>query len=107
MGVLELGRNDPEKAVGPLDRAAELAPRDPNILDYRGRAHQLVSRDSYRAMYEVDRNSWRVHRLQGEITKRGTATRWPQLLHQTAVASGWVSARSTESSSPTMTSSMS
>jgi tetratricopeptide (TPR) repeat protein len=67
MGVLELGRNDPEKAVGPLDRAAELAPRDANILDYRGRAHQLVSRNSYRAMYEVDPNSWRVHRLQGEM----------------------------------------
>jgi len=53
--------------VPPLDRAAELSPKDINILDYRGRAHLLVSKNSYAQMYAVDPNSWRMHRLSAQI----------------------------------------
>jgi tetratricopeptide (TPR) repeat protein len=66
LGVVNLAAGDPEKAIAPLDRAAELAPRDLNILDYRGRAHSLVSRNSYTQMYQVDPDSWHVHRALGQ-----------------------------------------
>ncbi|PYU47330.1 MAG: hypothetical protein DMG53_09290 [Acidobacteria bacterium] len=56
-----------QKAVAPLDRAADLAPKDINILDYRGRAHLLVSKNSYAQMYALDPNSWRMHRLSAQI----------------------------------------
>lgn len=67
LGITELAAGNPEKAVGPLDRAAELSPKDINILDYRGRAHLLVSKDSYARMYAEEPNSWRVHRLSAQI----------------------------------------
>jgi tetratricopeptide (TPR) repeat protein len=67
LGITELAAGNPEKAVGPLDKAAELSPKDVNILDYRGRAHLLVSKDSYARMYAVDPNSWRMHRLSAQI----------------------------------------
>lgn len=54
LGITELAAGNPEKAVGPLDKAAELSPKDINILDYRGRAHLLVSKDSYARMYARD-----------------------------------------------------
>ena len=67
LGITELAAGSPEKAVGPLDKAAELSPKDINILDYRGRAHLLVSKDSYARMYAEEPNSWRVHRLSAQI----------------------------------------
>ena len=67
LGITELAAGNPEKAVGPLDKAAELSPKDINILDYRGRAHLLVSKDSYARMYALDPNSWRMHRLSAQI----------------------------------------
>jgi len=67
LGITELAAGNPERAVGPLDRAAELSPKDINILDYRGRAHLLVSKDSYARMYALDPNSWRMHRLSAQI----------------------------------------
>ena len=67
LGITELAAGHPEKAVAPLDRAAELAPKDINILDYRGRAHLLVSKNSYAQMYALDPNSWRMHRLSAQI----------------------------------------
>lgn len=67
LGITELAAGNPEKAVGPLDKAAELSPKDLNILDYRGRAHLLVSKDSYARMYALDPNSWRMHRLSAQI----------------------------------------
>ena len=66
LGVVELADGHPEKAVPPLDRAAELAPNDLNVLDYRARAHTLVARDSYAAMYKLAPDSWQVHRALGE-----------------------------------------
>jgi tetratricopeptide (TPR) repeat protein len=67
LGITELAAGHPEKAVAPLDKAAELAPKDINILDYRGRAHLLVSKNSYAQMYALDPNSWRMHRLSAQI----------------------------------------
>jgi len=67
LGVVELAAGNPEKAVGPLDRAAELSPKDLNILDYRGQAHSLVAKDSYAQMYRLAPGSWHVHRLRAEL----------------------------------------
>jgi cytochrome c-type biogenesis protein CcmH/NrfG len=67
LGIVELGAGHPEQATGPLDRAAALSPKDPNVLDYRGRAHSLVAQDSYRALTALDPDSWRVHRALGEV----------------------------------------
>jgi tetratricopeptide (TPR) repeat protein len=67
LGITELASGRPDKAVPPLDKAAELSPKDINILDYRGRAHLLVSKQSYAQMYALDPNSWRMHRLSAQI----------------------------------------
>ncbi len=67
LGMVELAAGHPEKAVAPFDRAAELQPNDPNLLEFRGRAHNLVARDSYARMARLDPTSWHVHRVQAEI----------------------------------------
>jgi tetratricopeptide (TPR) repeat protein len=67
IGVIELQRGAPDKAIAPLDKAAELSPDDENILDYRGRAHLMVSKASYERMFKLNPTSWRVHRVQAEI----------------------------------------
>jgi tetratricopeptide (TPR) repeat protein len=67
LGIVELGSGHASEAVVPLDRAAALSPKDPNILDYRGRAHSLVAQESYRALTSLDPDSWRVHRALGEV----------------------------------------
>ena len=63
----ELQDGHPEKATEPLDRAAELAPNDLNILEYRGKAHSDVAFASYARMAIIDPNSWHVHRVQGQM----------------------------------------
>jgi tetratricopeptide (TPR) repeat protein len=67
LGIVELGAGHASEAVAPLDRAAQLNPKDPNVLDYRGRAHSLVAQESYRALTALDPDSWRVHRALGEV----------------------------------------
>ena len=67
LGIVELGAGNPDEAVGPLDRAAAINPKDPSVLDYRGRAHSMVAQESYRALTALDPDSWRVHRALGEI----------------------------------------
>jgi tetratricopeptide (TPR) repeat protein len=67
LGIVELGAGHAQEAVGPLDRAAALSPKDPNVLDYRGRAHTQVAEESFRALTALDPDSWRVHRALGEI----------------------------------------
>lgn len=62
-GLVELADGKPEAAIGPLDRAAQLDPKDIDILYHRGRAHLLVSKDSYEQMYAIDPDSWRVHQV--------------------------------------------
>ena len=44
-----------------------MQPDDLNILEYRGRAHNLVARDSYARMARIDPGSWHVHRVQAEL----------------------------------------
>jgi Flp pilus assembly protein TadD len=66
-GVVELQDGHPEKATEPFDRAAELAPNDLNILEYRGKAHSEVAFASYARMAVIDPSSWHVHRVQGQM----------------------------------------
>jgi tetratricopeptide (TPR) repeat protein len=63
LGVVHLARDHPEDAAEALDKADRLKPGDPDILYHRGRAHLLVSKNSYSEMFNVDPKSWRVHRV--------------------------------------------
>ena len=67
IGIVELNAGHPELASESLDRAAELAPTDENVLDYRVQAHMVVAKQSYTALYKVDPASWRLHRLNAVI----------------------------------------
>jgi tetratricopeptide (TPR) repeat protein len=67
LGIVELNSPHPESAVEPLDRAAELAPSDENVLDYRVQAHMAAARQSYTALFKLDPTSWRLHRLNAAI----------------------------------------
>jgi tetratricopeptide (TPR) repeat protein len=63
LGVVRLAQEQPEQAAMVLDKAAELAPDDMDILYHRGRAHLLVSKNSYGRMFKIDPRSWRVHQV--------------------------------------------
>jgi tetratricopeptide (TPR) repeat protein len=63
LGVARLAQDKPEEAAEALDKAAKLAPDDMDILYHRGRAHLLVSKNSYGRMFKVDPRSWRVHQV--------------------------------------------
>jgi tetratricopeptide (TPR) repeat protein len=61
LGVAQLAAGDNAAAAASLDKAAQLDPSDVDILYHRGRAHMLVSKQSYEEMFKADPNSWRVH----------------------------------------------
>src|SRR5713226_2930040 len=64
LGIAEFRMNHlDEAAAEALDKAAKLKPGDQDILYHRGRAHLLVSKNSYAEMFKVDSNSWLVHRV--------------------------------------------
>jgi tetratricopeptide (TPR) repeat protein len=63
LGVVRLAEERPEEAVEALDKATRLAPDDLDILYHRGRAHLLVSKNSYAKMFKADPKSWRVHEV--------------------------------------------
>lgn len=63
LGVVRLSQDRPEDAATALDKAAKLSPDDPDILYHRGRAHLLVSKNSYAHMFKVNPSSWLVHRV--------------------------------------------
>lgn len=63
LGVVSLAHDRPEDAAEALDKADKLKPGDPDILYHRGRAHLLVSKNSYAEMFNADPKSWRVHRV--------------------------------------------
>lgn len=63
LGVVRLAQERAEDAAAALDKAAKLSPDDPDILYHRGRAHLLVSKNSYAHMFKVNPNSWLVHRV--------------------------------------------
>src|SRR6266480_4710487 len=47
LGVAQLAANQPAEAADSLDRAAKLAPGNVDVLYHQGRAHMLVSKQSY------------------------------------------------------------
>jgi tetratricopeptide (TPR) repeat protein len=61
LGVVQLAAGDAGAASTALDEAAKLDPNNVDILYHRGRAHMLISKDSYERMYRADPQSWRVH----------------------------------------------
>ena len=63
LGVVQLASESPEEAAAALDKAVKLAPENVDILYNRGRAHLLVSKNSYEKMFQIDPNSWRVHQV--------------------------------------------
>jgi tetratricopeptide (TPR) repeat protein len=63
LGVVQLAQGKPSLAATSLDEAAALRPGDVDILYHRGRAHMLVSKESYEQMYEIAPASWRVHQV--------------------------------------------
>jgi tetratricopeptide (TPR) repeat protein len=63
LGVVRLAQDRAEDAAEALDKAARLEPDDQDILYHRGRAHLLVSKNSYAKMFKLDENSWLVHRV--------------------------------------------
>jgi tetratricopeptide (TPR) repeat protein len=66
LGVVELAQNQPESAATRLDKAAALDPGNLDILYHRGRAHLLISKESYSAMFKLGPDSWRVHEVLGQ-----------------------------------------
>ncbi|HET8967728.1 MAG TPA: tetratricopeptide repeat protein [Candidatus Acidoferrum sp.] len=66
LGVVQLEKGDGPSAAAALDKAAELAPDNVDILYHRGRAHLLISNQSYAKMFEADPKSWRVRQLLAE-----------------------------------------
>src|SRR5579884_1632692 len=63
LGIAQLASGDALSASTSLDKAAQLKPGDVDILYHRGRAHMLVSKDSYEQMYKLAPDSWRVHQV--------------------------------------------
>ncbi len=63
LGIIRLAQEQPDAAALALDRAADLAPKDPDVLYHRGRAHLLVSKNSFEQMYVAAPKSWRVHQV--------------------------------------------
>ena len=66
LGVAELANNEADQAAATLDAAYALDPKDPDILYHRGRAHTLVSKESYEQMNALDPDGYRVHEVLGE-----------------------------------------
>jgi tetratricopeptide (TPR) repeat protein len=63
LGVVCLAQDKAEDAAEALDKAAKLKPDDQDIFYHRGRAHLLVSKNSYAHMFQLDSQSWLVHRV--------------------------------------------
>lgn len=66
LGVVELAQNQADAAAASLDKAAVLDPANLDILYHRGRAHLLISKASYAAMFKLSPDSWRVHEVLGQ-----------------------------------------
>ena len=66
LGITELAENQIDTAATTLDKAATLDPANLDILYHRGRAHLLVSKESYSAMFKLGPDSWRVHEVLGQ-----------------------------------------
>jgi tetratricopeptide (TPR) repeat protein len=63
---VELAQEHADSAAAALDKAAALDPNNLDILYHRGRAHLLISKASYAAMFQLSPDSWRVHEVLGQ-----------------------------------------
>jgi tetratricopeptide (TPR) repeat protein len=66
LGVVELAQDHADAAAASLDKAAALDPTNLDILYHRARAHLLISKASYAAMFKLSPDSWRVHEVLGQ-----------------------------------------
>jgi tetratricopeptide (TPR) repeat protein len=66
LGVVELAQNDASAAAVALDKASALDPNNLDVLYHQGRAHLLISKESYSAMFRLGPDSWRVHEVLGQ-----------------------------------------
>jgi tetratricopeptide (TPR) repeat protein len=66
LGVVELAREHADAAAAALDKAVALDPTNLDILYHRGRAHLLISKESYSAMFKLNPNSSRVYEVLGQ-----------------------------------------
>jgi tetratricopeptide (TPR) repeat protein len=66
LGVVDLAQNNADAAAAALDKAAMLDPTNQDILYHRARAHLLISKASYAAMFKISPDSWRVHEVLGQ-----------------------------------------
>jgi tetratricopeptide (TPR) repeat protein len=66
LGVVDLAQNDANAAAVALDKAAALDPNNLDILYHRGRAHLLISKESYSAMFKLNPDSSRVYEVLGQ-----------------------------------------
>ena len=67
LATVDLAAGQPEAAAASLDRAAEIAPDDEEVLESRGHAHSLAAQESYSRMAKLNPGSWHVHRVQAEL----------------------------------------
>ena len=80
LGVVQLADGKPADAAADLDKAAQLDPKDTDILYHQGRAHMLMSRDIYERMYRANPNSWRIHEVLAEAFNQ--ADRWQDAVRE-------------------------
>ena len=66
LGICQTDTGHAAEGAATLDVAAVLAPKDVDILYHRGRAHTLVSKQSYEQMYAVAPDSFRVHEVMAQ-----------------------------------------
>lgn len=72
LGVCRLSEDNPQGAIAALDKAYAIDPHDVDILYHRGRAYFLVANASYAAMFQLNRDSVRVHQVLAEAYAQGT-----------------------------------
>jgi tetratricopeptide (TPR) repeat protein len=72
LGVCRLAEDNPQGAIAALDKAYAIDPHDVDILYHRGRAYFLVANASYAAMFQLNRDSVRVHQVLAEAYAQAT-----------------------------------
>lgn len=63
LGIVYIDMNEPGKAIVPLNQAAELDPKNIDVLYHRGRAYMMLSQQSYEKMAALQPDSARVHQV--------------------------------------------
>jgi tetratricopeptide (TPR) repeat protein len=72
LGVCRLAEDNPQGAIAALDKAYALEPDDVDILYHRGHAYFLVAEASYATMFQLNRDSVRVHQVLAEAYAKAT-----------------------------------